>query len=240
MTNITKIGGEWLCQAWGETDRPAVAIVKTRDKVQKFIVDQWLGSAEDQDLPDIMRQFDNHDWGDGDLVWNFEIGGVSISDVDAAAGLKPHVSSMDYGMFCIKDDAPARPDLLERLTYHQHERDDMTLDELLETLANGYTTVHQRTYRQLELQLLALLAAGHRPWMPLTQDELVALGCQAMGAPFSGITEPDDGCNQLVRALELNFMRGTRPVDPAKWSEDEAIAWHNAVSELAHAQAVSA
>lgn len=57
-------------------------------------------------------------------------------------------------------DNVARPDLIENLTYHAHERDDMTIDELLQTLSkDGYRKVRQRTHRQLELQLLSLLSS---------------------------------------------------------------------------------
>jgi hypothetical protein len=56
-----------------------------------------------------------------------------------------------------------RPDILEKLTYHAHERDDMTIDDLLEVLASGYRKVHGRTERQMQLQLLALLAASPSP-----------------------------------------------------------------------------
>lgn len=58
---------------------------------------------------------------------------------------------------------PARPDILEKLTYHQHERDDLTLDECWEVLASGYRKVHGRTDRQMVMQILALLAAAPAP-----------------------------------------------------------------------------
>lgn len=55
---------------------------------------------------------------------------------------------------------PLRPDIIEKLTYHQHERDDMTLDDVLSYLASGWKTVHGRTERQLILQLCGLLAGA--------------------------------------------------------------------------------
>lgn len=59
----------------------------------------------------------------------------------------------------ISNHEPAAADILERLTYHALERDDMTIDDLLQTLSkDGYRNVRQRSHRQLELQLLALLA----------------------------------------------------------------------------------
>jgi len=64
------------------------------------------------------------------------------------------------------DDA-SRPDIVERLTYHAHERDDMTLDDVLDYLASGWKKVHGRTERQLILQLCALLAT--RPAAPLSE-----------------------------------------------------------------------
>ena len=56
-----------------------------------------------------------------------------------------------------------RPDILERLTYHQHERDDMTLDDALDYLAAGWMRVHGRTERQLILQICSLLASSPVP-----------------------------------------------------------------------------
>lgn len=55
---------------------------------------------------------------------------------------------------------PCRPDILERLTYHSLERDDLTLDDCLSYLAKGWYEVHGRTERQLVMQILALLAAA--------------------------------------------------------------------------------
>ncbi len=56
---------------------------------------------------------------------------------------------------------PCRPDLLERLSYHQLERDDLTIDECLSYLnGRGWTEVHGRTTREMVMQILALLAAA--------------------------------------------------------------------------------
>lgn len=54
---------------------------------------------------------------------------------------------------------PARPDLLEKLTYHRLERDDLTPEEVLSALASGWKTVRGRTERQMLLQLLDLMAS---------------------------------------------------------------------------------
>jgi hypothetical protein len=51
-----------------------------------------------------------------------------------------------------------RPDIIERLTYHAMERDDLTLDECLRYLSSGWKTVHGRTERQMVMQILAMLA----------------------------------------------------------------------------------
>lgn len=55
---------------------------------------------------------------------------------------------------------PARPDIIEKLSYHKFERDDLTLDDCLSYLrTNGWHEVHGRNERQLILQLSELLAA---------------------------------------------------------------------------------
>lgn len=55
---------------------------------------------------------------------------------------------------------PCRPDLLENLTYHASECDDMTLNDVLDVLANGWKKVHGRTERQFLLQLVRLMASA--------------------------------------------------------------------------------
>lgn len=45
---------------------------------------------------------------------------------------------------------PVRPDVLEKLSYHCHERDDLTLDDCLTYLqTNGWYKVMGRTERQM-------------------------------------------------------------------------------------------
>jgi hypothetical protein len=60
---------------------------------------------------------------------------------------------------------PAQPesvrhDILEKLTYHRHERNDLTLDNCLTYLqTSGWHKVSGRTERQMVLQLTELLAS---------------------------------------------------------------------------------
>ena len=51
-----------------------------------------------------------------------------------------------------------RPDILERLTYHARERNDLSLDDCLNYLARGWYEVPGRTEREMVLQILSLLA----------------------------------------------------------------------------------
>ena len=55
---------------------------------------------------------------------------------------------------------PVRPDILERLTYHAYERDDLTVSECLDVLTSCWAKVRGRTERQLVMQILALLAGA--------------------------------------------------------------------------------
>lgn len=82
----------YLCFAWGETDKPSAQIVFNRAGVRQFIIDEWLGSEDSVNgsyepaLPEIMTEFDDHDWEDEpELQWEFEIGGVSIKQVCSKA-----------------------------------------------------------------------------------------------------------------------------------------------------------
>ncbi|WP_234197099.1 hypothetical protein [Pseudacidovorax sp. NFM-22] len=59
---------------------------------------------------------------------------------------------------------PCRPDILERLTYHQLERDDLTIDECVSYLnEHGWNDVRGRAEREMVMQILALLAAAPAP-----------------------------------------------------------------------------
>lgn len=69
----------------------------------------------------------------------------------------------------------SRPDILEKLTYHQLERDDMTLDDCLSFLAHEWRKVHGRSDRQMVMQILSLLAS--------TQPQAPALDAQGEAAP---------------------------------------------------------
>jgi len=53
-----------------------------------------------------------------------------------------------------------RPDLLEKLTYHEGARHDMSLEDCMSFLADGWKETPGRSYTQLVLQLTELLAAA--------------------------------------------------------------------------------
>lgn len=49
--------------------------------------------------------------------------------------------------------------ILENLSYHKFERDDLSIDEALSYLKSEWKTVHARSDRQMVMQILALLAS---------------------------------------------------------------------------------
>lgn len=72
----------FLCYAWGETDHPIAQVVITRAEVQQFLVSEWLGDVDSDELPEIMAEFDKHqNWSQEHLEWKFEIGGVRIEKI---------------------------------------------------------------------------------------------------------------------------------------------------------------
>lgn len=87
LGGVNRQGDALLCYAWGETDRPSVMTARTRDDVRRFIVAEWLGIEDaidanfELELPRIMAEIEAHDWDNGALEWEFEIGGVRIEDV---------------------------------------------------------------------------------------------------------------------------------------------------------------
>lgn len=56
--------------------------------------------------------------------------------------------------------APARPDLVNRLSYLAHERDDLAISDAVSYLGTGWSQVRGRTERQLVMQILALMAGA--------------------------------------------------------------------------------
>lgn len=94
----------------------------------------------------------------------------------------------------VPDDA-CRPDILERLTYHALERDDLTLDDCLSYLANGWREVHGRTERNMVMQILSLLASAPQASKCPTCNDNGLVGGPSFYAPDEGgVPCPD--CSQ--------------------------------------------
>jgi len=62
---------------------------------------------------------------------------------------------------------PVAPAILEALSYHGRERDDMTLEEAISVIRHGWRQVSGRTERAMVLQIAALLSA--QPTLAATQ-----------------------------------------------------------------------
>lgn len=79
----------WLGYAWGESDLPCASFLRSREAVQRFLVEFWHGESGSE-TEDAMRDFDDHDFSLGALKWHFDIGGVSlerVAEIDAGAKL---------------------------------------------------------------------------------------------------------------------------------------------------------
>ena len=118
--------------------------------------------------------------------------------------LRTDADKMRAELDALRAQEPARPDIIERLTYHAHERDDMSIDDCLSYLASGWKTVRGRTERELVLQLLSLLAAAPQPPRDverMTDGQIVGL---AIGAGVDRDDEDDDGTTvfAIARAIE--------------------------------------
>lgn len=75
----------FLCRAWGETDMPCAELVRDWDGVRRFMIREWLGEEDGEQLLQLKDDFDKHeeDMGrnGGPLSYPFEIGGVSVERV---------------------------------------------------------------------------------------------------------------------------------------------------------------
>lgn len=86
--------GDFLCYAWGESDRPIASIVQTRDQVIDFLCSQWFGERPETMHKDnreafdaFMAEFDAPEWDMVDeLCWTFEIGGIKVTKIHEDAG----------------------------------------------------------------------------------------------------------------------------------------------------------
>lgn len=77
-----RVGDTILCYAWGETDRPEVFLAKTVEEVKAFIVTEWIDDVNHPYVQEIIDQLAAHDWREeGEILYEFEIGGVSFKDV---------------------------------------------------------------------------------------------------------------------------------------------------------------
>lgn len=81
---INRVGDAILCYAWGETDRPDAFLAKSAADVKRFIVTEWIDDENDPTVKEVMEELAAHDWReDGELKYEFEIGGVCFEDVVA-------------------------------------------------------------------------------------------------------------------------------------------------------------
>jgi hypothetical protein len=84
---------------------------------------------------------------------------------------------------------PCRPDIIERLTYHALERDDLTLDECWDVLASGWAKVHGRSERQMVMQIMALLAS--QPTAPASKSA-TNMGAHALANELAQAVSADE------------------------------------------------
>ena len=90
--------------------------------------------------------------------------------------LEQHSAAIAAATAELEKSEQARPDILEKLTYHFFERRDMTLEDCLNYLrTSGWHNVHERTARQMVFQLTELLANNPPYLAPPSESEAVAL-----------------------------------------------------------------
>ncbi len=81
---VNRVGDAILCYAWGETDRPDACLAKSAADVKRFIVTEWIDDENDPTVKEVMEELAAHDWNeDGQLQYDFELGGIRFEDVVA-------------------------------------------------------------------------------------------------------------------------------------------------------------
>lgn len=90
--------------------------------------------------------------------------------------LSPTVArSRRYGQPAQQSQAVAAHDdttwIIEKLSYHKFERDDLSIDDCLKYLSSEWTEVAGRTTRQLVMQILSMLAGQQSPAVAIPKTE---------------------------------------------------------------------
>ncbi|MGQ3178856.1 MAG: hypothetical protein ACT6SC_14765, partial [Blastomonas fulva] len=89
----------FLCRAWGETDMPAVELVTDWEGVRRFMIREWLGEEDEEQLLQLKDDFDAHEEkmgrNGGPFAIEFEIGGVSVERVCGFGFTTPAQAAID-------------------------------------------------------------------------------------------------------------------------------------------------
>lgn len=120
-----------------------------------------------------------------------------------------------------------RPDLLEKLAYHEGARCDMSLEDCLSFLANGWKETPGRSYTQLVLQLTELLAAA--PFRPYCNDD-----CRAR---TNGIEAELQALRKKVATYEARDALGLMP-QPAGALGPDGKEWAKTAAGYQHVEAM--
>lgn len=108
---------------------------------------------------------------------------------------------------------PSRPDIIEKLSYRRHERDDMTLDDCLTYLqTGGWHKVHGRTERHMVLQLTELLAAAPAPQSAQGELEKLRAPLIQWHQNMAEVCRDSDGTAYLNHRDTAALLQSAQPV----------------------------
>jgi hypothetical protein len=125
------------------------------------------------------------------------------------------------------------PHIIEALSYHARERDDLTLDEVLDYLKHGWKKVHGRSERELILQITALLAGT-----PPSSDQVWNETAEWLRNNYQDYTNIADLCDAMrkrpsqAQEPTADLLAEARKRIAAKLPEDEPDTVPDWVCEL--------
>ena len=156
-------------------------------------------------------------------LWSMRNADAMIEDGNVINGISPAVAVPDENAW-----------IIERLSYHKLERQDMSIDDCLKYLSTEWKEVCGRTTRQLVMQILELLAATTSPRITEQDARDIVLTFTTWRNGWLDIAK--DECNRFFDSDKgrecVERLSQSPRITEQEFSDDEYICIRDAVDRL--------